>query len=260
MFSPLCLVFLLLALAQVAFAEPPVGAASPFNYYTERLAPCGSPLGSGERVVLPTKSARVAFFAERDVGLNLAISYSQDPAFQEDFESLKYSIAAGPVDLVSGITCIILGTPIPGAAHGRNATLQLKYLSNYDSPNHYRYRYSCADIVFSDKVDNSNGDICRNKTRSVAYDRLDPGMFLDEPVDEEQDDHEQPPPPPPSDMGNYVQVKVDGPPFPSWGVALIVVGVSWFLLASGLLFWKFVAEPRRKRINAQKAPWVPPPV
>ncbi|PTB78598.1 hypothetical protein M440DRAFT_1461682 [Trichoderma longibrachiatum ATCC 18648] len=259
MFAPILLV-LLLVLGRMAFAEPTVGAAlfgwpppRPFNYYTERLAPCGSPLGSGERVVLPTKSARVAFFAERDVGLNLAISYSQDPAFQEDFESLKYSIAAGPVDLVSGITCIILGTPIPGAAHGRNATLQLKYLSNYDSPNHYEYRYSCADVTFSDTANSYNGDICMNKTQPIAYDRL-PLPFPD--PEDERDDREPPPP----DRGNWVEAEVERPPFPSWGVALIAIAGSFLCSIIFLLVYKCIIEPHRSRKPVSSNPWVPPPV
>ncbi|KAK1253372.1 hypothetical protein MKX07_001449 [Trichoderma sp. CBMAI-0711] len=260
MFAPLLLV-LLLVLGRMALAEPTVGAAllgwppaRPFNYYTERLAPCGSPLGAGERLELPTKNAHVAFFAERDVGLNLAISYSQDPTSQDDFESLKYALPPGHINLVSGITCVILGSPISGAAHGRNATLQFKYLSNYDSPEEYRYRYSCADVTFSDTADSYNGDICRNKTRPVAYDRLY-GPFLG-PEDEEHDE-EQPPPP---DRGNYVEVEVERPPFPGWAIALIAVGASFFCSIVYLVIYKVCIVPWKRRKPAQTTRWVPPPV
>ncbi|KAL7823825.1 hypothetical protein V8C26DRAFT_4942 [Trichoderma gracile] len=259
MFAPLLLV-LLLVLGRMAFAEPTVGAAlfgwppaRPFNYYTERLAPCGSPLGAGERVVLPMEHARVAFFAERELGLELAISYSQDPTSQDDFEDLKYVLPPGHI-LVPGTTCIILGSPISGAVHGRNATLQFRYLSNYDSPKQYTYRYSCADVTFSDTADGYNGDICSNKTRPLAYDRYYP-------VDEQRgEEHGEETPPPPDDRGNYVEVALERPPFASWKVALIAIGGSFFCSIVSLIVYKFVIEPRRRRKPVQTTPWVPPPV
>lgn len=177
-----------------------------------------------------------------------SVNNGLDPTSQDDFETLKYSLPPGHVNLVSGITCIILGTPLPGAAHGRNATMQFRYLSNYDSSK-YRYRYSCADVTFSDTADSYNGDICRNKTRPVAYDRL--------PFPDPEDEHDDEPPPP----ENYDEVHMDGPPFPSWGVALIAVGGSFLLSIVFIVVYKFVYEPRkmRKRKPVQTTPWVPPP-
>ncbi|KAL6879070.1 hypothetical protein J3F83DRAFT_278425 [Trichoderma novae-zelandiae] len=264
MSTPRCLVLLLLlVLGRLVFAEPTVGAAlfgwpppRPFNYYTERLAPCGSPVGAGERVEVPIEEARVAFFAQRDLPLELAISYSQDPTSQDDFETLRYNVHRG--SLVCGTTCILLGDPIPGVAHGRNATLQFRYLSDYDVPQSYEYRYSCADITFSDKVDNSNGDICVNKTLPTAYDRLS-GPPPD--VKDEHDNRPLPHPfdPPTLDRGNYVEVELDRPPVPSWVVALAAVGGCFLVSVIYLLVYKFIYEPRQRRKLAKAPMWVPPP-
>ncbi|EEP75980.1 conserved hypothetical protein [Uncinocarpus reesii 1704] len=127
----------------VAFMWPPDrewGAAE------DNTAPCGSAQGVTNRTDFPLLNGALALIIQDDSwNVHVSISYKDDPKLNDDFELL---IEPKRIDsLEPGHECYPLPSPPRDIEEGANATLQLKYLSEFDSKETETF-YACADIKF----------------------------------------------------------------------------------------------------------------
>lgn len=67
-------------------------------------------------------------------------------------------------DLDLGHTCVTVDDSHPSLKVGDNATLQIKYISEFDTPRNQTF-YACADIVYVDDIPYDMSSRCFNATQ-----------------------------------------------------------------------------------------------
>ncbi|EGX90684.1 hypothetical protein CCM_07104 [Cordyceps militaris CM01] len=112
----------------------------------DNTAPCGSIAGVQNRTVFPLQSGKIALVAQDEsYDLELAVSYLEDPRSNGDFHNLIDMAAFKDIKL--GHTCVTLPDAAPSVKAGTNATLQIKYIADFDKPENQTF-YACADITY----------------------------------------------------------------------------------------------------------------
>ncbi|KAK4189125.1 hypothetical protein QBC35DRAFT_381054 [Podospora australis] len=132
---------------------------------TDNTAPCGSNQGVVNRTDFPLTGGRVAFTAQDDsYHTELALSFKNDPKTQSDFDYILYNNPITEID--PGHTCFKIPDAPPGIPAGTNATIQIKYIADFDRPENQTF-YACADIVYVPASAFDNDDVpCFNATDS----------------------------------------------------------------------------------------------
>ncbi|PYH90983.1 hypothetical protein BO71DRAFT_333240 [Aspergillus ellipticus CBS 707.79] len=126
-----------------AFLWPPDRA---WGAAIDTTAPCGSSAGIGNRTDFPLSNGVVALVLQTEsYSMNLAISYDDDPTSNSDFTTI-ISGSRDP-DVEPGHECYSVPNPPSNITSGANATLQLKYISDFDNDGNETY-YACADISY----------------------------------------------------------------------------------------------------------------
>ncbi|PWY67936.1 hypothetical protein BO70DRAFT_382883 [Aspergillus heteromorphus CBS 117.55] len=159
MMSPVTLVTGLLATASlmgcgVYAAEATDMGAAAFLWPPDRAwgaaqdttSPCGSSAGVTNRTDFPLTNGAVAIVLQTEsYTVNLAISYEDNPTSNADFTT----VVSGKnfPDLEPGHECYSVPNPPSNITSGANATLQLKYVSDFDNDGNETY-YACADISY----------------------------------------------------------------------------------------------------------------
>ncbi|KAM3509048.1 hypothetical protein MY10362_000837 [Beauveria mimosiformis] len=112
----------------------------------DNTAPCGSIAGVGNRTSFPLQSGKIALVAQDEsYDLELAISYLPEPKTNSDFHNLISMEAFKEIKL--GHTCVTLPDAAASVKAGTNATLQIKYIADFDKPENQTF-YACSDITY----------------------------------------------------------------------------------------------------------------
>ncbi|GKZ72629.1 hypothetical protein AnigIFM50267_009006 [Aspergillus niger] len=126
-----------------AFLWPPDRA---WGATWDTTAPCGSSAGVTNRTEFPLTNGAVSIvLQDESYSVNLAISFDNDPTKNADFTT----VVAGSrfPDVEPGHECYSVPNPPSNITSGSNATLQLKYISDFDNDGNETY-YACADITY----------------------------------------------------------------------------------------------------------------
>ncbi|KAI1951269.1 hypothetical protein LOZ57_001824 [Ophidiomyces ophidiicola] len=127
----------------VAFMWPPDrewGAAH------DNTAPCGSHQGVTNRTDFPLINGAIALvIQDNSSNIHISVSYKDEPRSSDDFVALPEPKQIDKLD--PGHGCYPLPPPPRDIEDGSNATIQLKYLSEFDS-NRTETFYACADIRY----------------------------------------------------------------------------------------------------------------
>ncbi|RVX71560.1 hypothetical protein B0A52_05132 [Exophiala mesophila] len=109
-------------------------------------APCGSAEGVGNRTEFPLLNGVVSLVAQDESWqIAVAISYAEHPSSNDDFEEI---IEAHRIpSLNSGHECYPVPNPGPDVEPGTNATLQIKYTSDFGTDLNETF-YACSDITY----------------------------------------------------------------------------------------------------------------
>ncbi|KAJ5126080.1 hypothetical protein N7448_005389 [Penicillium atrosanguineum] len=170
----------LLALASLCFSN--VNAAddatdmgpAAFLWPSDRLwgavqdntAPCGSSAGVTNRTEFPLTNGEVSLvLQDESYNVNLAISYHDNPTSNKDFVTLVSS--SNFPELEPGHACYAVPNPPSNITSGANATLQLSYLSTFDTDTNSTY-YACADIKYVPLASFTTNVLCFNVSESTA--------------------------------------------------------------------------------------------
>ncbi|PHH60221.1 hypothetical protein CDD81_1921 [Ophiocordyceps australis] len=130
---------------------------------TDNMGPCGSVTGVVNRTEFPLQNGKIALVAQSaSWDVQVGVSYLQEPLADSDFSTLVAPQALHELDM--GHTCIPVADAPPTVKAGRNATLQIKYTSEFDNPQRQVF-YACADITYVDLVDFRASVPCFNATR-----------------------------------------------------------------------------------------------
>ena len=84
-----------------------------------------------------------------------------DPESNDDFETLIDVLAFRDLEL--GHTCITVEDSHSSLSPGENATLQIKYISEFDTPRNQTF-YACADIYYVEHLPYDMDARCFNAT------------------------------------------------------------------------------------------------
>lgn len=128
----------------------------------DNTAPCGTSQGVGNRTDFPLTGGAVAL-VDQDEGydVQLSISYQNDPQSNADFNVLIAS--SNLKELAEGHTCVSIANPPDTVSAGSNATLQIIYTADFDSPQNQTF-YACADITYVLNSDFTTSIPCFNAT------------------------------------------------------------------------------------------------
>ncbi|KAB5563152.1 hypothetical protein GE09DRAFT_1056865 [Coniochaeta sp. 2T2.1] len=134
-----------------------------WNAAMDNTAPCGSVAGVTTRTKFPLTDGFVALTAQDDsYGVIMSVSFKNEPTSQQDFTYVLNPMPITEVD--PGHTCISIANPPSNIAPGTNATIQLKYVADFDRPENQTF-YACADITYVRASDFNMADIpCFNAT------------------------------------------------------------------------------------------------
>ncbi|KAK3377609.1 hypothetical protein B0H63DRAFT_221023 [Podospora didyma] len=113
----------------------------------DNIAPCGSVDSVGTRTLFPLKDGKVALTAQDDsYNAVLRVAFSNNPTTQADFKTILNTVPVNEID--PGHTCLSIPNPPSNIAAGTNATIQIKYTADFDSPQNQTF-YACADITYA---------------------------------------------------------------------------------------------------------------
>lgn len=130
----------------------------------DNTAPCGSVASPGNRSEFPMTNAKIALVAQDDsYDIELSISYLTNPKSNSDFSTLIDGDEFKDID--PGHTCVNVPDAISSVKSGDKATLQIKYIADFDSPNNQTF-YACADITYVELSEFDESIPCFNSTRS----------------------------------------------------------------------------------------------
>ncbi|KAJ5990946.1 hypothetical protein N7499_011491 [Penicillium canescens] len=140
-----------------AFLWPPDRA---WGAAQDNTAPCGSSAGVTNRTEFPLTNGEVSIvLQDESYNVNLAISYSNNPTSNTDFTTLVPS--TNFPDLDPGHECYSVPNPPSNITSGANATLQLSYLSTFDTEINSTF-YACADITYVPLASFTTNVLCFN--------------------------------------------------------------------------------------------------
>ncbi|KAJ5693201.1 hypothetical protein N7462_002624 [Penicillium macrosclerotiorum] len=146
-----------------AFLWPPDRA---WGAAQDNTAPCGSSAGVTNRTEFPLKNGEVSLvLQDESYNVNLAVSYSNDPKRNDDFTTIVSS--SNFPDLEPGHECYSVPNPPSNITSGSNATLQLSYLSTFDTDTNQTY-YACADITYVPLSSFTTNVLCFNVSESSS--------------------------------------------------------------------------------------------
>ncbi|KAL6902493.1 hypothetical protein GGI43DRAFT_433424 [Trichoderma evansii] len=157
----------LLALLCKSYAQPYMGPASfawplprEWNRTSDNVPPCGS-ASVGPRSLFPLHRGYVALVSQyKTRNLEMKVSYMLDPKSVADFEPL---IERRFSEYGVGYACVKVPDAPYDTQPGTNATFQLRYASDYDSPSHRSF-FVCADITYVEPNDVDYVFPCVNTT------------------------------------------------------------------------------------------------
>ncbi|KAM3516678.1 hypothetical protein NHJ13051_009686 [Beauveria bassiana] len=128
----------------------------------DNTAPCGSIAGVGNRTSFPLRNGKIALVAQDEsYDLELAISYLPEPKTNSDFHNLISMEAFKDIKL--GHTCVTLPDAAASVKAGTNATLQIKYIADFDKPENQTF-YACSDITYVELSNFRESIPCFNAT------------------------------------------------------------------------------------------------
>ncbi|KAM3514382.1 hypothetical protein MY11210_001936 [Beauveria gryllotalpidicola] len=128
----------------------------------DNTAPCGSIAGVGNRTDFPLQNGKIALVAQdKSYDLELAISYLPEPKTNSDFHNLISMEAFKDIKL--GHTCVTLPDAAASVKAGTNATLQIKYIADFDKPENQTF-YACSDITYVELSNFKESIPCFNAT------------------------------------------------------------------------------------------------
>ncbi|KAF4975023.1 hypothetical protein FZEAL_8144 [Fusarium zealandicum] len=157
----------------------------------DNTAPCGSSGNPGNRSDFPMRKGKVSLVGQDEsFDMELSISYEQNPESNSDFTTLIDADEFKSLD--PGHTCLSVPNPPNSVSAGDNATLQIKYIANFDKPENETF-YACADVTFVEFSDFDGNTMCFNATRPEDdEDKSDPheGLDLDDDDDDDDDDRD----------------------------------------------------------------------
>ncbi|KAF2462020.1 hypothetical protein BDY21DRAFT_330284 [Lineolata rhizophorae] len=111
----------------------------------DNTAPCGSSEEPGERTQFPLTRGALALVIQDDSwNVDVSIAYQNDPSENSDFETL---ITTRIAELDPGHACYSVPDPPRDVIDGTNATIQLRYTSDFDTDTNETF-YACADITY----------------------------------------------------------------------------------------------------------------
>ncbi|EXJ83791.1 hypothetical protein A1O1_07418 [Capronia coronata CBS 617.96] len=112
----------------------------------DNSAPCGTPSGVTDRTEFPLLNGQVALVAQDEsYSIQVAVSYKDNPTSNDDFETV---IASQRIpSLAEGHQCYPLPSPPADVEAGANATVQIKYIADFDTDESQTF-YACADITY----------------------------------------------------------------------------------------------------------------
>ncbi|PSK37290.1 hypothetical protein B9Z65_2032 [Elsinoe australis] len=131
------------SMGPAAFMWPPDrkwGAAQ------DNTAPCGSASGVVNRTDFPLVNGQVALVMQDDsYYVQVGISYSNEPRSMDDFQVVIDD--ARLTELDPGHSCFPVPDPPSGTTAGSNATLQIRYTSDFETDKNETF-YACSDIRY----------------------------------------------------------------------------------------------------------------
>ncbi|KAJ9494291.1 hypothetical protein H2202_010215 [Exophiala xenobiotica] len=147
------------AMGPVAFLWP---SDREWGAAKDNTAPCGSAAGVSNRTQYPLWNGQVALVAQDESwSIQVAISHRNsktkpgacgekvltmpDPTSNEDFETVIAAMRIPELD--EGHQCYPIPDPPVDVEAGANATLQIKYTSDFDTDKNETF-YACADITY----------------------------------------------------------------------------------------------------------------
>ncbi|KAI5461559.1 hypothetical protein BGZ63DRAFT_386087 [Mariannaea sp. PMI_226] len=130
----------------------------------DNTAPCGSVASPGNRSEFPMTNAKIALVAQDEsFDIQLSISYLSNPKSNSDFSTVISADKFKEIDL--GHTCVNVPDAISSVKSGDKATLQIKYIADFDSPDNQTF-YACADVTYVELTEFDESIPCFNATET----------------------------------------------------------------------------------------------
>ncbi|PGH23678.1 hypothetical protein AJ80_02284 [Polytolypa hystricis UAMH7299] len=127
----------------VAFMWPP---DREWGRAHDNIAPCGSSDGVKDRTDFPLLNGAIALVIQDDSwDVQVSVSYKDDPQSNSDFEVLINPKRIDDID--PGHMCYSLPDPPRDIEDGMNATVQIKYRSEFDEDEMQTF-YACTDLTY----------------------------------------------------------------------------------------------------------------
>ncbi|KAG9769816.1 hypothetical protein KCU88_g6787, partial [Aureobasidium melanogenum] len=112
----------------------------------DNSAPCGTASPPNNRTQFPLLNGQIALVAQDEAfGIQVAVSYKNNPTSNDDFQTVIASTRIPSLD--EGHQCYPLPNPPADVEAGSNATVQIKYISDFDTNQNQTF-YACADITY----------------------------------------------------------------------------------------------------------------
>ncbi|KAF2843804.1 hypothetical protein M501DRAFT_921986, partial [Patellaria atrata CBS 101060] len=113
----------------------------------DNTAPCGSRANVGNRTEFPLTRGAIALVAQDEAWtIQVAISYDNNPQSNDDFQTL-ISERIGEID--PGHVCYSVPEPSRDIVeNGANATIQVRYTSDFGGEQNNETFYACSDITY----------------------------------------------------------------------------------------------------------------
>ena len=134
--------------------------------HIDNTAPCGSVAGVTTRADFPLRGGKISITAQDDsYNAEVTVSFKNDPQTQADFTYPLFPSLIREID--PGHSCFNVADPPAGTTAGVNATIQIRYTADFDSPQKQIF-YACADIVYVNPESFNNANVpCFNATDPV---------------------------------------------------------------------------------------------
>ena len=171
-----------------------------------------------------------------------------DPESNDDFETLIDVLAFRDLEL--GHTCITVEDSHSSLSPGENATLQIKYISEFDTPRNQTF-YACADIYYVEHLPYDMDARCFNATMPGDSDDSDSSHGPEKSGSSDKDGSEEDDDDSDSDDDDSDSGSGGGRGLSGGAIAGIVVGslAGLAALAAGaLLFYR----KRQQRLRAER--------
>ncbi|KAG8625776.1 hypothetical protein KVT40_006177 [Elsinoe batatas] len=112
----------------------------------DNTSPCGSSSGVVNRTDFPLVNGQVALVMQDDsYYVQVGIAYANNPQIESDFSVVIDD--ARLTELDPGHACFAVPDPPSGTQAGSNATLQIRYTSDFETDKNETF-YACADIRY----------------------------------------------------------------------------------------------------------------